>query len=325
LARWSFTGQQQTLRRLNRSFDGFFRRVKAGQAPGYPRFKSRARFDTVDHVNGDGAKWAPTDGRWARCYLQGVGVIQVSEHTTVRGRVTQLSLKREGRRWYVIAVATTGVEPLAKTGRSVGIDVGIARFLTASNGTMVANPRFMRTAADDIAALQQALARCKQGSGNRRRIKRAIARMHRKVADQRRDFHHQVARVLVNNNDSIAHEALKVANMVRRPKPRPDGTGGYEPNGASAKAGLNRSISDAGWGQFIGILSAKAESAGRNVVAVNPAGTSIECHQCGARQTRPSQAVVVCPNCGGQDADWNAAINIYIRAGLGSDRDMAYA
>jgi transposase len=256
-ARWSFTAQQQTLRRLDRAFQAFFRRVRAGEAPGYPRFRSRARFDTVDHVNGDGAKWTPTQGRWARAYFQGVGTLKVSEHTPVVGRVTQLSLKREGRRWYVIAVAEAEVEPLAETGHCVGIDVGIARFLVSSDAEIVDNPRFLAEAAHELARHQQVL--------------------------------------------------------------------GYERNGAAAKAGLNRVIHDAGWSQFIAVLSGKAAWAGRRMIPVNPAFTSIDCARCGAKQTRPTQAVVVCPNCGEADADYNAPLNILTRAGLGSGQVSAHA
>lgn len=324
VAVWSFTAQQQTLRRLKRSFDGFFRRVKAGEEPGYPRFRSRHRFDTVDHLNGDGAKWTPTQGRWARAYFQGVGTIKVSEHTHVEGRVTQVSLRREhgGRRWYVLVVAESEAVILASTGRDVGIDVGTARFLTTNDGGVVDNPKFLASATDALAKLQRAKTRCKPGSGNARRLKRQIAKLHRQVKNRRRDFHHKTARTLVNDYDTIAVEGLKVANMTKRAKPKPDPEtpGAFLPNGGSAKTGLNRSIGDAAWGQFFSILTAKAECAGRKVIQVNPAYTSIDCHLCGRRCTRPRQDTVVCPVHGPLDADTNGAINIYTRAGLGSGR-----
>lgn len=320
IARWSFTGQQQTLRRLNRAFEAFYQRCKKGETPGYPRFRSRARFDTVDHVNGDGARWTPSEGRWARAYFQGVGTLKVSEHTQVVGRVTQVSLTRDGRRWYVVVTAESEPVPLPPTGREVGVDVGIARFLTTSDGEIVANPRFLRAASVKMVELQQRLAGCKPGSGNRRRTKRAVAKLHRKTANQRRDFHHQTARRLVDTCDAIAVEDLRVRNMTGRPKPKPDpdNPGRHLPNGAAAKAGLNKSILDAAWGQFILCIEAKAESAGRRVVKVNPGYTSIDCHRCGARCERPRQNTVICPTCGACDADVNGARNIAARAGLGS-------
>jgi putative transposase len=106
--------------------------------------------------------------------------------------------------------------------------------------------------------------------------------------------------------------------MTRRAAPRPDGDGGWLPNGGSAKSGLNKVILDAGWAQFIGILAAKAEEAERRVVLVDPAGTGITCNQCGRRCNRPQRDTVICPRCGPMDADVNGARNIYARAGLGS-------
>jgi len=124
----------------------------------------------------------------------------------------------------------------------------------------------------------------------------------------------------VNTCDAIGVEQLRVANMTRRPKPKPDPAmaGEYLPNGAAAKAGLNKIILDAGWTQFTRILAGKAEEAGRRVIWVNPAGTSTGCHLCGRRCTRPQQDTVICPVHGPMDADVNGARNIYARAGLGS-------
>jgi putative transposase len=118
----------------------------------------------------------------------------------------------------------------------------------------------------------------------------------------------------------IALENLTTAGMTRRPAPKPDlaRPGAFQPNRAAAKAGLTKSILDAGWSQFAGILAGKAEEAGRRVVFVNPAGTSITCHQCGRRCARPQQKTVICPIHGQMDADVNGARNIYARAGLGS-------
>ena len=110
---------------------------------------------------------------------------------------------------------------------------------------------------------------------------RKVAALHGKVRRTRLDHAHKTALALVRDHDVIVHEALKIANMTRRPKPRPADDGTYEPNGAAAKAGLNKSIHDAGWGVFLDVLRAKAESAGRVVVEVNPRHTSQRCAQCG--------------------------------------------
>ena len=200
------------------------------------------------------------------------------------------------------------------------MDLGVARFLTTSDGQIVANPRFLAASAAVIADLERRKARARLGSGNRKRIRRALAREWRKVRNRRRDFHHKTARALVSQCDALALENLNTAGMTRRPAPGPDPdkAGAFLANQARAKAGLNRSILDAGWAQFIGILSGKAEEAGRRVVLVNPAGTSIGCHRCGRRCTRPQQDVVICPVHGVLDADVNGARNIASRAGLGS-------
>ena len=147
----------------------------------------------------------------------------------------------------------------------------------------------------------------------------------RKIRSRRRDFHHKTARALVDSCDVIALERLNTAGMTRRPAPKPDPgqPGAFLPNMASAKAGLNKAILDAGWAQFATILTAKAESAGRRVVFVNPAGTSITCHICGRECTRPRRDTVTCPTHGKIDADINGARNIAARAGLGSGQAPA--
>jgi putative transposase len=320
--RHSFTAQQQTLRRLDTVFKVFYERVRAaGRKPGYPRFKSYSRFDQVRFVNGDGARWTPAaGGGWARAYFQGAGSVKVHQHRKITGTVTALQLKREGRRWYVIVIAETDPVPLPAAGHEVGVDVGVARFLTTSDGEIVANPRILAASIAVIAELERRKARARPGSGNRQRIRRALRKEWRKVRNRRRDFHHKTARILVDKCDVIALEALNTAGMTRRPaaKPDPEQPGAFLPNQAAAKAELNKSILDAGWSQFTGILASKAEEAGRRVVFVNPAGTSITCHQCGLRCARPQQKTVICPTHGEMDADLNGARNIRARAGLGS-------
>jgi putative transposase len=321
--RHSFTAQQQTLRRLNTVFTAFFDRVKPGKEkkPGYPRFKPYQRFSQVLFVAGDGAKWQPSgSGKWAHATFQAVGTLKVHQHRPVPGTVKALRLKREHRRWYVIMIAETTPVPLPAAGREVGVDLGVARFLTTSDGEAVANPRFLAASAQVIADLERRKAQARPGSGNRKRIRRALGREWRKVRNRRRDFHHKTARALVNQCDVIALEDLNIAGMTRRPAPRPDPgkPGTFVPNRARAKAGLNRSILDAGWAQFTSILTGKAAEAGRRLVLVNPAGTSINCHRCGRRCERPQRKTVICPVHGAIDADVNGARNIASRAGLGS-------
>ncbi|MBO4256327.1 RNA-guided endonuclease InsQ/TnpB family protein [Streptomyces griseorubiginosus] len=321
--RWSFSSQQATLRRLDKAFAAFFRRVKAGEVPGYPRFRSVKRFDTVDFPkDGDGCRWnaAPHDSV-TRVRLQGVGHVKVHQHRPVVGKVKTISVKREGRRWYVILTADRAQpERLPATGSVVGIDMGIANFLADSGGEFVENPRHGAKAAAKLEAAQQGLSRCKRGSKRRRKAVEVVARLHRKVRRQRLDHAHKTAVNLVREHDFIAHEDLKIRNMSKAPTPKPDPEqpGRFLPNGAGAKAGLNRSIADAGWGVFLQILTAKAECAGREVMAVDPRNTSRQCPECGhtAKENRPTQEKFHCVSCGHRaHADTVGAINV-LRAGL---------
>jgi putative transposase len=334
--RHSFTAQQQTLRRLNTVFGAYFQRVREaeqamqrarrkGETPkerrvGYPRFKPRQRFDQVLFVAGDGAKWEATDdGRWAHATFQAVGRVKVRQHRAVVGQVKTLQLKRECRRWYVIVVTDAEAAPLPPTGRAVGVDMGVARFLTTSDGEVVCNPRFLDAAQQRITGLQRRKERTQPGSGNRRRARQALAQEWRTVRNQRRDFHHKTARALIDACDALALEALRVDAMTASA----GGTVEQPGTNVAAKRGLNRSILDAGWAQFTSILTAKAESAGRRVMRVNPSYTSVTCHACGTRCTRPQQDTVVCPVHGVLDADLNGARNIASRAGLGSGQAPA--
>jgi putative transposase len=320
--RWSATSQGRTVRRVQRAFDGFFQRLKAGQSPGYPRFKGRGWFDSVELDNGDGGKWDsiphPTV---TRVRLLGVGHVRVHQHRPAQGRVKTITVKREADRWYVIlSCDDVPAEPMKPTGAGVGIDMGVVSFLTTSDGAHVPNPRPLAAAIYQLAAAQQSLSRKERGSNRRHKTVRKVVALHAQVRRTRLDHAHKTALALVRDHDLIVHEALQVANMTRRPKPKPDeaNPGAFLPNGAAAKGGLNRSINDAGWGVFLRVLAHKAESAGRELIAVNPRHTSQRCSACGhvAAGNRISQAEFRCLACGHEaHADVNAAINI-LRAGL---------
>ena len=305
-----------TLARLDLAFAAFFRRVKAGQIPGFPRFKGPQRFDSVSWP--DVLSWDLEEAQH-RLYLQGVGHLRYRKNQALRGTPKTITVRREGRRWFV-TVFCVGLpaQPLPQTGQVVGIDLGVVHLATLSDGTRIANPRPGRRAEHRLAAAQRDLSTRKRGSLRRRRAGQRIGAVHRKVAHQRLDHLHKTSRFLVNRFDLLVHEDLKITNMTRRPAPRPDGEGRYEPNGAARKSGLNRSILDAGWGALLRLVAYKAEDAGRQVIAVDPRHTSDRCGQCGhtAKENRVSQAVFRCRSCGYEaDADEHAAGNI-LRAGL---------
>lgn len=321
IGRWGFTCERETIRRLDRAFAAFYRRCKAGEKPGYPRFRGCGRFDSMTWDIGTGGV------RWDTCphladirvYLHGIGHVRAHQYRPVKGRIRTITLKREGSRWYaILSCDDVAAEPLEPTGSVLGIDMGVASFLTTSDGEHVPNPRPLAAAAERLASAQQSLSRKKRGSSRRRKAVRCVAAAHRKIDRQRLDHAHKVALALVRSHDVIVHEDLKIANMTRRPKPRPAEDGSFEPNGAAAKAGLNKSIFDAGWGVFLRVLADKAESAGRVLAAVDPRHTSQLCARCGyvAAGNRVSQAEFRCMSCGHEaHADVNAAQNI-LRAGL---------
>ncbi|MFE7953810.1 RNA-guided endonuclease InsQ/TnpB family protein [Streptomyces sp. NPDC057426] len=326
--RWSFSSQQATLRRLDKAFAAFFRRVKSGDAPGYPRFRGVNWFDTVDFPkDGEGCRWNSTPhDPVTRVRFQGVGHVKVNQHRPVAGRVRTVSVKREGRKWFVVLTAEQETpEPLPATGSVAGIDLGIVNFLADSGGGFVPNPRHGRRAAAKLEAAQQELSRfprrkARNRTRNHQRAVEKVANLHGKVRRQRLDHAHKTALDLVRAHDFIAHEDLKIRNMSKAPAPKPDPgqPGGFLPNGAAAKAGLNRSIADAGWGVFLTILNAKAESAGREVMAVDPRDTSRQCPECGhtAKENRPTQEKFHCQACGHHaHADTVGALNV-LRAGL---------
>ncbi|MFZ1175103.1 MAG: transposase, partial [Mycobacterium sp.] len=195
---------------MNKAFAGFFRRVKTakpGVKPGYPRFKGKARFDSVEWPkDGDGARWLPEA---KRVYLQGIGQVKVDLHRQVVGRVKTIQITRQGRRWVlVLSCDDVPANPLPATGCQAGIDVGIASFATTSDGEHVDNPRWGRVAADRLAAAQQRLTRAKRGSKNRQCRRETVAARHRKIANQRKDFHHKQARALVERYDLVVVEDL---------------------------------------------------------------------------------------------------------------------
>ncbi|MEU3165111.1 transposase [Streptosporangium sp. NPDC006930] len=324
--RWSFSSQQATLRRLDKAFQAFFTRVKAGRTPGFPRFKGNGRLNTVEWPkDGDGCRWDSQPEHPTATYvrLQGVGHVRVHRHRAVRGTVKTIGVKREGSRWYVIlSCDDVPAEPLPATGTAVGIDLGVASLVTTSEGEHLANPRHLAASADRLAAAQRDLSRKKRGSTRRRKAVARVAALHGKVRRQRLDGAHKAALTLVRDHDVIACEDLRIANLTRSAS----GTLQAPGTNVAQKAGLNRSILDAGWGVFLTILADKAESAGRELIAVNPANTSRTCARCGhvAKENRLTQAEFRCVSCGhAAHADVNAATNI-LRAGLAL-RDVARA
>jgi putative transposase len=309
--RWSFASQQQTLRRLDVAFQAFFRRIRSGAEPGYPRFRSKHRFDTVTFVNGDGGAFIPETNR---VRIQGVGHVKVKLHRPVRGIVKQFSVTRTGRHWYLNLICVDvpqQVRPL--TGAVVGIDRGVTHLLADSDGKLHQNPRYGKQSQDDLAKAQRELAGKKRGSNNRRRSVERVAKLHRHIRNQRVNRLHEISRELVNTYDLIVLEDLKIRNMTR------SASGTIEEPGVNVaqKSGLNRAILDSGWGVLHGLIGYKAEEAGIEVMTVNPRNTSRTCYECKFVDAgNRNGEMFKCLRCGHTDhADINAAKNI-LRLGL---------
>jgi putative transposase len=280
---------QDVLQRLDRAFAGFFRRVQAGQRAGYPRFKSRDRYDSITFKQ---TGWKLQDGRLV---VRGIGSLKVRWSRPVEGTIKTVTVRRDADQWHVCFSCVLEIaDPVPDSSKpAVGIDLGLEHFATLSDGAHIENPRHFRKGEAVLARRQKALARKKRGSTRRKKAKLLLAKAHRKVGNQRRDFHHKTANALVQAHSMIAVEALRVGNMVHNHS-------------------LAKSISDAGWGSFTALLNSKAEGAGCAVVFVNPAGTSQACSQCGALCPK---AVEVrwhqCEQCGcSLQRDHNAALNI---------------
>ena len=300
---------QDVLARLEMTFQAFFRRLKNGEKPGFPRFQGRNRYHTFTYnLYGNGVR---LDNGFL--VLTRIGRIAVRWSRPVEGTIKTVTLSKEADGWYVCIFCTdVPVRLLPQTGCETGIDVGLKVFLITGDGNVVANPRHYRKAEHEVKKANQRVSRRKKGS---KRWKKAVgwcAKKHQHVRRQRRDFHHKTVSALIRHYDTIYCEAIQPANMSRRPTPKPDGTGGYLHNGANRKTGLNKSILDAGWSQFLRILTFKAACAGKRVEAVNPAYTSQACSGCGEIvQKSLSVRTHVCTSCGlVMDRDENAARNI---------------
>ena len=291
--------------RVELAFQSFFRRVKAGETPGFPRTKSES-YDSFTYpqtgfsVGDDSIK------------ISKVGVIKAKIHRELQGKIKTCTIRRNADKWYACFSCETEFEPLPKTDTKVGIDVGLEKFASLSDGTYIDNPRYFRRDERALAKAQRKLAKLSRRSKQQKKSQKVVSKIHSRIKNRRHDFVHQASRKIVNAFGVIAVEKLNIKNMSASPKPKMDEDGTYLPNGASQKAGLNKSICDAAWSMFRFALSYKAENAGREVIEINPAYTSQDCSGCGYRAKKTlKERWHFCPICSlSLDRDHNAAVNI---------------
>ena len=293
LAGYSFSAEQQVLRRLDKAFAAFFRRVKAGETPGFPRFRAKSRFHSADFRVGDGL--VCRDGRLR---LVGIpGLVKVRWHRELPARPSHAIVSCSNGKGYVtlqFTVRELRIPGEEDTRPDVGIDVGLNSIVATSDGESVAAPKPARKAQRKTRRLQRALARKDRRSKQRAKARRNLAGHHARVAAGRRDFLHKLSHGLASRHRVIAMEELGMDALKR--------------------SFLARSVHDAAWTQLRDMLTYKAESAGGSVVLVDPHGTSRRCSGCGAEPDRPktlADRVHDCDGCGlVLDRDVNAARNV---------------
>jgi putative transposase len=313
---------QDVLKRIDKAMQNFFRRVREGQTPGYPRFKSNSRYHSFTYpqggydIIGKPEHLKKNETKTCRLALSKIGQIKMVMHRTIKGKIKTCTIRRDGDQWYACLSVEYEFDPTIAfhpSTEAVGIDVGLKRYAVLSNGAVINNPRIYRRTEQKIKDAHQKLARRNRGSHRRHRAKNELSRLYRKTRHRRQDFLHKASRQLVNQYGTLVFEDLQIANMVARPKPKQDEeTGKYLPNGAAAKSGLNKSILDTAWGTFTRLCASKAEEAGCTVAKVSPQNTTQACSGCGVIVPKDlSIRWHSCPECGTElDRDENAARNI---------------
>ena len=281
---------QNVVMRVDLSFRAFFRRVKAGETPGFPRHKGKGQYDSFTYPQngfkvGDASVWLSLQGKQTQ--------VKAKIHRAIVGTVKTCTVRRYGAKWFVYFTVEQEDNPLPPCTDAVGLDAGLNSFMALSDGTFIDNPRFYRLDEKALAKANRKQAKTKKRSVERKKANNVLSRIHERIRNRRHDFVHQTARRLVNRYGVIAVEKLNVKGMVKNHR-------------------LAKSISDASWSMFRTVLTQKAERAAREVIAVNPAYTSQDCHACGYRAKKKlSERWHHCPMCSASlDRDTNAAINI---------------
>jgi putative transposase len=288
---------QDVQTRVDLAFQNFFRRVKQGEDPGYPRFKGYGRYDSITYPQ---SGWkVNAEKRYVQ--LSKIGNLKTIFHRPIQGTIKTCTLRRTASdKWFISFSCKIEPDPLPHSDKAVGIDMGLTTFATYSDGTKIENPRFFRTEEKNLAKVQRKLSTTAKSSPERLKQKHTVSLVHERIANKRSDFAHKLSHQIVSNYGIICFEDLNTKNMVK--------------NHCRAK-----SINDASWNQLITFTANKAEYAGRKVVLVNPRDTSKRCSRCGVLIKKSlNDRIHICTCCGlVLDRDINASINILA---IGLDR-----
>lgn len=282
---------QDTIQRLGKTYQSFFRRVKSGEKAGFPRFKSYNRYHSFT-LKQTGWK---LDGKYL--VIKNIGKFKIKLSRPIEGIIKTVTIHRSSTgKWFVsFSCDNISIKPLPKTGKIIAIDVGCESFLTDSNGKKIDNPRFFKQSQELLKMRQQRLTQRVKGSNRRKKARILVAKIYEKIFNQRKDFHFKTANSLLKENDVICIEKFENWKTFRS---------------------LNRSMQDVAWFSFFNILRQKAEEAQRSIIEVPARGTSQMCSKCGKEVPKDiSTRIHSCPFC--QlilDRDYNSALNI-LRAG----------
>jgi len=289
---------QNCIERVKKTFDRFLSGDSNGKKSGRPRFKGMGRYHSFTFPQ---VKQDCLNGKFIT--LPSFGKVKLIVHRPIPSgfKIKTATIIQKADGWYVILSLEDSSVPvlspdLPTMDNTIGIDLGLKAFLVDDAGAEVAIPQFYRKAQKRLKRAQRSLSGKKKESNRRRKAVKRVARLHLKVASQRKDFHYKTAKKLINKGKNIGHEALNIKGL--------------------AKTRMSKSVNDAGWGTFLLILSLKAANAGLQTIAVNPNGTTQDCSSCGVKVPKTlADRWHSCPHCGCElDRDHNAAINIKQRA-----------
>jgi putative transposase len=291
LARWSFTAEQQVLRRLDKGFKAFFARIKRGDKPGFPRFRASARYHAAEFRVGDGLTIRKSD----RIGIVGVpGEIKIKWHRPLASEAKSAILTRQNGKWFVVFHIDVD-EAERRDGDSVGIDLGLTSLVALSNEETIDRPNWTKRAKKGLRRRQRALARCKRGSKRRSKMRVRLATYNAKVARKRSDFLHKLSADLVSRFAAIGIEDLNIKGLAR--------------------GMLAKEVNDAAWAQLTAMLRYKAAKAGGALIEVDPRGTSQTCPECGTIKPKALSERRHRCECGCDlDRDVAAAMVVHFRA-----------
>ena len=289
--------QRTTLKRLDEAYKAFFRRVKLGGKPGFPRFRGKGWFDSFGF-----RQFCGITLREGRLRFKGMpGSLRIHQHRPMPpdSSVKSCTVRRDAKGWAVGFAVDHSTPPLREPVRAVGVDLGISTFAVLSDGKAIPSLRAARRAERRLRIVQRALARKVRGSRSRRKARVEVQRCHAATVRRRTNHLHQASARLIRDYDLIAIEALQVKGL--------------------ACSALAKDVRDASWGRFISMLAYKAERAGARLIEVDPRNTSQDCSTCGVRVPKElNERQHRCLHCGlSIDRDLNAARNILNRAGVG--------